>query len=133
MPCQTLVLPPLCPQYPGICHEQVCISCNLWFLHTFSKWFAFPHLEHLLPYAGHLHNLCLFPQYLQFMSVFLRLDFVLSGVLFFCSCVFTASNALLSFVASVSAFCALCALTLLIQANTCSLVISLVFLCVVNS
>ena len=51
----------------------------LWFcvlLHTTSKWFIFPHMPHILPYAGHCFCGCVILQYLQFPVVFL--SFILS-------------------------------------------------------
>ena len=57
--------------------------------------------------------------------VSILVDYTLSNVLFFCWYLFTALNSLSSFVASRSAFCAVCTSTLL--------VISLIFLSALNS
>jgi hypothetical protein len=36
-------------------------------LHCDAKWFNFPHLSHVLPYAGHFPLVHCFPQYMQFL------------------------------------------------------------------
>ena len=92
----------------------------------------FLHHEHLLPYSGHLLGTCEFPQYLHFIRVSLLVDFALSNVLLFCSCLFTAFNYLLSFLASMGILCPLCDPTLLVQTYTYSLVILLTFLTAAN-
>ena len=82
----------------------------------------------VLAITRHLHGLCELPQYLQLLYVTFLLVFVLSMAVFGCLCFFMASNPLLSFVTPSFACWALYTSALLAQHNTCSLVISLVFL-----
>ena len=82
------------------CLSTLALAC-------FPKMLTLSHYEHFLLYTGNLLGMCEFPQYLQFI------DFALSNVLFFCSHFYTTKL--------------YCFLTLLSQATTCLLVISLVF------
>ena len=84
------------------------------------------------------HRLSILVAHVNFHSTESSLEclfccFFLPSVLLSCSCFLTALTSLLPFVASVSAFCALCTSTLLAEINTCSLVILLVFLTPFNS
>ena len=71
------------------------------------------HLEHLLPDARHLCGPCVFPQYLQLFWVSLQLDFVLSCVLLFWSCLFRHQIFYNLLWLLIITLCALCDLTLL--------------------
>ena len=105
--------------------------CLLWHLHTFSKQFAFPYHENPWPYVENLCGLFEFP---QFMRVYLLFDLLCKMYCSFDHVFFLmVSNSLLSLVASMNPFYALCSSTLLAQTNTCWLVISLVFLNAGNS
>ena len=105
--------------------------CLLRLLHTFSTWFTSPHLKHFFPYARHHPGSGEFSQSLQFMGVSLLHDLALSGLNFY---VFSWYwTFLLSSTASISAFCALYSSILLVQLNTCLLVISWVFITMVTS
>ena len=79
-------------------------------------------------------DICEFPQYLQFMRIYLLVDIVLSNVLFLCLCLFTVSRTIQSFVSSMSIFHTLCSSILLVQVTRwSSMVISFVFLTKVYS
>ena len=106
--------------------------CLFWLLHIFLKWFIFPHCEHLLPYAGNL--LCLW----EFHSMCSLLEFLFCLLLFYLGCCFCAH----AFLHHWTLYLVLLPLWVYFvvsalppffaQANTCSLVIALVFLTAVN-
>ena len=74
-----------------------------------------------------------FPQYLQLIYISILPPFVLYNISFLCSCFFHSIKICTLFVASDIAVWALYAFTLLANVNTCSLMISFVFLIFVNS
>ena len=91
---------------------------------TPSIWITLLHLAQFLPWAWHLHDSGVLHTVVLCHPL---LAFVMSAALFFCSCSFTASDSLLSFVISDIAFWVLSTLTLSAQDNTSYLVLSFVF------
>ena len=66
------------------CMTALACSCLL-------TWFAFPYLEHLLPYTRHLGS-CEFPQYLHFTRVSHLFYFCSARCAALCSCFLTVLN-----------------------------------------
>ena len=115
------------------CSTLTSSSCTTWsllLLHTFLKWSVFPHLVHILPYAGHHHGMWTPLQYLHgcqcpvapvICLIWLSFDFWATLILL---------NWHYSIMSFSTAACAHCASTLLTHANTPFLVVcSLLFFC----
>ena len=98
-------------------------------------WFIFPHLLHILPYAGHCFCRCYIPWYLQFYIPFFSFTLCLCYFHYglFSAYLFLSYQSLVHlFMFSNTAFCDLCDSTLCIQTKTYSLLISLVSFSTLN-
>ena len=122
---QNLVLPAPCAHHLDMCHEVLCIfhhplvpACFGFCISTPNSWVS-PIMNSFLHWAGHLWSSCLFLQYWEIVWVSLLPTFVLSNVLFPCSCGFMHQNLYSPFWLLSVALWALCSSTFLAHANTC--------------